>query len=78
MCARWNTCGRAPDWDGKTLIVTGASQGGLQSFATAALCPQVTEVLTMVPAGCDACAMLATPPRASSWPGVDFHLDSER
>ena len=57
-----------PDWDGKTLMVTGTSQGGLQSFATAALCPQVTEVATVVPAGCDVYAPLATPPRAFAWP----------
>ena len=55
-----------PDWDGKTLLVTGASQGGLQSFATAALFPKVTGMLTVVPAGCDVYAPLAN--RAFGWP----------
>ena len=31
-----------PEWDGKTLIVTGGSQGGAQALAAAALDPQVT------------------------------------
>jgi len=30
-------------------MVTGGSQGGFQSFATAALCPQITEVSAFVP-----------------------------
>ncbi|MCC6755313.1 MAG: acetylxylan esterase [Solirubrobacterales bacterium] len=42
-----------PDWDGRTLVVTGGSQGGLQSLVTAALHPKVTAVLACVPAGCD-------------------------
>jgi len=41
------------DWDGRTLVVTGGSQGGLQSMVTAALHPKVTAVLACVPAGCD-------------------------
>lgn len=42
-----------PDWDGKTLVVTGASQGGQQTLVAAALHPGVTAALAMVPAGCD-------------------------
>lgn len=57
-----------PDWDGKTLIVTGISQGGLQSFATAALYPKITAVLVDVPAGCDNYGPRANPPRAFGWP----------
>jgi cephalosporin-C deacetylase-like acetyl esterase len=57
-----------PDWNGKVLLVTGGSQGGFQSFATAALCPQVTDVSVFVPAGCDMFAPLAKPPRAFGWP----------
>lgn len=57
-----------PDWDGKTLVVTGTSQGGLQSFVAAGLCPQVTDVMTLVPAGCDVYGPLANPPRAFCWP----------
>ncbi|MEI8291399.1 MAG: acetylxylan esterase [Verrucomicrobiota bacterium] len=43
-----------PDWDGRVLVVTGNSQGGLQSFATAALFPKTTGVIVGVPAGCNA------------------------
>lgn len=57
-----------PDWDGRVLIVTGASQGGLQAFATAALCPKITSVMANVPAGCDNWGPLANPPRAFGWP----------
>lgn len=41
------------DWDGRTLVVTGGSQGGLQSIVTAGLHPKITAVLACVPAGCD-------------------------
>ena len=54
------------DWDGKTLIVTGASQGGLQSFVAAGLSPKVTGLMTVVPAGCDVYGPLAG--RAFGWP----------
>ena len=57
-----------PDWDGKTLIVTGTSQGGLQSFATAALYPKISAMMVNVPSGCDNLAPLANPPRAFGWP----------
>jgi cephalosporin-C deacetylase-like acetyl esterase len=42
-----------PDWDGKTLVVTGTSQGGQQTLITAALCPKITTMLANVPGGCD-------------------------
>jgi cephalosporin-C deacetylase-like acetyl esterase len=54
------------DWDGKTLIVSGTSQGGMQSFATAALDPKITAMLVMVPAGCDNTGKLAG--RQPGWP----------
>jgi cephalosporin-C deacetylase-like acetyl esterase len=57
-----------PDWNGKVLLVTGGSQGGFQSFATAALRPQVTDIAVSVPAGCDLIGPLAKPPRAFGWP----------
>lgn len=57
-----------PDWDGRTLIVTGTSQGGLQSFATAALFPKITGLMVNVPAGCDVYGPKATPARAFGWP----------
>jgi cephalosporin-C deacetylase-like acetyl esterase len=55
-----------PDWDGKTLVATGASQGGLQSFVAAALNPKVTHVIVDVPAGCDTTGALAE--RSPGWP----------
>ena len=42
-----------PEWDGKTLIVYGSSQGGAQTIAAAALDPQVTLAVAGVPALCD-------------------------
>jgi len=57
-----------PDWDGRTLIVTGTSQGGLQSLATAALFPKITGLMVNVPAGCDVYGPKATPARAFGWP----------
>jgi cephalosporin-C deacetylase len=41
------------EWDGRTLVVTGGSQGGLQSLVTASLHPKISAVLACVPAGCD-------------------------
>ena len=55
-----------PEWDGHTLVVTGTSQGGLQSIVAAGLNPKVTAVLVNVPAGCDDTAPLAG--RAVPWP----------
>ena len=57
-----------PDWNGSVLVATGASQGGLQTFAAASLYPKITCAMTMVPAGCDVYGPLATPPRCGSWP----------
>ena len=43
-----------PDWDGRTLVLTGGSMGGQQSLALAGLRPdKVTAVLVCVPAGAD-------------------------
>ncbi len=43
-----------PDWDGKTLVLTGGSMGGQQSLALAGLRPdRITAVLVCVPAGSD-------------------------
>ncbi|HWH71317.1 MAG TPA: acetylxylan esterase, partial [Candidatus Sulfotelmatobacter sp.] len=42
-----------PDWDGKTLVVAGTSQGGQQTLMTAGLHPRITAALACVPAGCD-------------------------
>lgn len=56
------------DWNGEVLVVTGTSQGGLQSLATAALYPKITDVMTNVAAGCDNFAPLTNPARAFGWP----------
>jgi cephalosporin-C deacetylase len=43
-----------PDWDGKTLVLTGGSMGGQQSLALAGLrADPITAVLVCVPAGAD-------------------------
>jgi cephalosporin-C deacetylase len=43
-----------PDWDEKTIVLTGGSQGGQQSFALAGLRPEkITAVLVCFPAGAD-------------------------
>jgi len=55
-----------PDWDGKTLLVTGTSMGGQQSLCAAALNPKVTALIVHVPAGADAHGPLHG--RASGYP----------
>ena len=42
-----------PEWDGKTLVVTGASQGGSLALAAAGLDPQVSLCVAKVPSLCD-------------------------
>ncbi len=42
-----------PDWDGKTLVVCGTSQGGMQTIITASIHPKITAGMALVPAGCD-------------------------
>jgi cephalosporin-C deacetylase len=43
-----------PDWDGKTIVLTGGSMGGQQSLMLAGLRPdKITAVLVCVPAGAD-------------------------
>jgi dienelactone hydrolase len=42
------------DWNGKTIVISGMSMGGQQSFATAGLNPdRVTAMIINVPAGAD-------------------------
>lgn len=57
---------RRPDWDGRTLVVTGTSMGGQQSLAVAGLHPKVTHVVVNEPAGCDTNGPLHG--RASGYP----------
>ena len=54
------------DWNGQTLVVTGGSQGGLQSLVTAGLHPKISAVLACVPAGCDLNGPVAG--RLPGWP----------
>ncbi|MBR5627063.1 MAG: acetylxylan esterase, partial [Thermoguttaceae bacterium] len=42
-----------PEWDGKNLMVSGGSQGGLQCLSAAGLDSDVTEVVAYVPWFCD-------------------------
>ncbi|HEY4077764.1 MAG TPA: acetylxylan esterase [Rhizomicrobium sp.] len=43
-----------PDWDGKTVVISGMSMGGQQSLATAGLNPdKITAMIINVPAGAD-------------------------
>ena len=43
-----------PDWDGKTIVLTGGSMGGQQSIVLAGLRPEkITAALVCVPAGAD-------------------------
>lgn len=55
-----------PEWDGKTVIVYGSSQGGYQAFAAAGIDPRVTFFCAGVPAGCDHTGNAAN--RISGWP----------
>lgn len=55
-----------PDWDGKTLVANGGSQGGYQSVVLAGLDPQITAVVCEIPAGCEMTSSAAG--RASGWP----------
>ncbi len=57
-----------PEWDGKTLIVYGASQGGYQAFAAAGLDARVSFICAGVPAGCDHTGSQAN--RISGWPKI--------
>ncbi len=61
------------DLDGRTLVVTGGSQGGLQTVMVAGLNPKVTAIAACVPAGCDHTGDLIG--RASGWPKWIRSLD---
>ena len=55
-----------PEWDGRTVVVSGGSQGGFQAFAAAGIDSRVTFFAAGVPAGCDHSGMLAQ--RVAGWP----------
>jgi cephalosporin-C deacetylase-like acetyl esterase len=54
------------EWNGKTVVVHGGSQGGYQAIVTAGLHPAVTGFAANVPAGCDHTGKAAG--RAPGWP----------
>jgi len=57
-----------PEWDGRTVIVYGSSQGGFQAFAGGALDDRVTFFAAGVPAGSDHTGMAAG--RVAGWPKI--------
>jgi cephalosporin-C deacetylase-like acetyl esterase len=57
---------QSPDWNKKTLVVQGGSQGGYQALVTAGFHPAVTAVAANVPAGCDHTGKAVG--RAPGWP----------
>lgn len=57
-----------PNWDGKTLLVSGESQGGALTIITAALDPRVKGLAPIYPALADLTAYMKG--RAGGWPEV--------
>jgi cephalosporin-C deacetylase len=57
-----------PEWDGRTLVVYGSSQGGAQAIAAAGLDKRVTFIAAGVPAMCDHSGAIAN--RISGWPKI--------
>ena len=65
-----------PEWDGKTLVVTGASQGGSLSLAAAALDHRVSLCVAKVPSLCDLGAGAVK--RRPGGPLHSFPVDKQR
>jgi cephalosporin-C deacetylase len=55
-----------PSWNGKTIVVTGDSQGGQQTVMTAGLHPDITAAMALVPAGFDMLGPVVG--RKGGWP----------
>lgn len=55
-----------PEWDGRTAVVSGTSQGGFQAIVAAGLDSRVTFFAAGVPAGCDHTGFKAE--RINGWP----------
>jgi cephalosporin-C deacetylase-like acetyl esterase len=64
-----------PEWDGKTLIVWGSSQGGGQTLVAGGLDQDITLLLAGVPAMCDHGGIAIG--RKSGWPGLFKGVDRE-
>jgi cephalosporin-C deacetylase-like acetyl esterase len=67
-----------PEWDGKTVVAFGSSQGGFQAFAVAAIDERISYFSAGVPAGCDHTGSVVN--RVNGWPklvpnGVDGKPD---
>jgi cephalosporin-C deacetylase-like acetyl esterase len=62
------------DWDGRTLVVMGGSQGGQQTLVTAGLHPKITAALANVPAGCDMWGPEVG--RTPGWPMWYYHTQN--
>jgi cephalosporin-C deacetylase-like acetyl esterase len=59
-----------PEWDGRTLILYGTSQGGAQAYAGAGLDPRVTFVVAGESALADLTGLTVN--RAMGWPGASL------
>lgn len=57
-----------PDFNGKSIVVTGSSQGGGLALMLAGLNPRITAAAANVPAFCDHAGYLAE--RGVGWPGI--------
>lgn len=64
-----------PEWDGKTLIVWGSSQGGGQTLVAGGLDQDITLLLAGVPAMCDHTAPVIN--RKAGWPQILKGIDSQ-
>lgn len=67
-----------PDWNKKTLVVHGGSQGGYQAIVTAGLHPAVTALAASVPAGCDHTGkQVGRAPGWPNWAGRTWQTNAE-
>jgi cephalosporin-C deacetylase-like acetyl esterase len=57
-----------PEWNGKTVVVFGSSQGGFQAFAAGGIDERVTFIAAGVPAGCDHTGEMVG--RINGWPKI--------
>ncbi|MFA5204016.1 MAG: acetylxylan esterase [Lentisphaeria bacterium] len=62
-----------PEWDGRTLVTWGSSQGGAQALAGAALDPQVTFCAALVPGLCNLSGQAGG--LNAGWPGWVVYRD---
>jgi cephalosporin-C deacetylase-like acetyl esterase len=64
-----------PEWDGRTLVTWGSSQGGAQALAGAALDPQVTFCAVLVPGLCNLSGNAGG--LKAGWPGWVAYRDGQ-